>query len=178
MATVTVHSDSGAQVKKSVTASTFSPSICQEVMGPNATILVFERWISSQLFHSPLTLTKRLFSSSSLPDTRVVSSAKQSLLIFLPASLIPTCDSTTPAFRMMYSAYKLNKQGDKTAIPSSGGACFIRTFRCDLSVLDGRAQRGPPFHWVTQAASSWQVVVHEDPRDLGMLQSWCYSIFV
>ena len=43
MATVTIHSDSGAQVKKSVTASTFSPSICQEAMGPNATILVFER---------------------------------------------------------------------------------------------------------------------------------------
>ena len=33
-------------------------------------------------------------------------------LIFLPAILIPACDSSSPAFRMMYSTYKLNKQGD------------------------------------------------------------------
>ena len=31
---------------------------------------------------------------------------------FLPAILIPACASPSPAFRMMYSAYKLNKQGD------------------------------------------------------------------
>ena len=34
------------------------------------------------------------------------------LLIFLPAILIPACYSSSPAFLMMYSAYKLNKQGD------------------------------------------------------------------
>ena len=34
------------------------------------------------------------------------------ILIFLPAILIPACASSSPAFRMMYSAYKLNKQGD------------------------------------------------------------------
>ena len=34
------------------------------------------------------------------------------LLIFLPANLIPACVSPSPAFLMMYSAYKLNKQGD------------------------------------------------------------------
>ena len=33
-------------------------------------------------------------------------------LIFLPAILIPACVSSSPAFLMMYSAYKLNKQGD------------------------------------------------------------------
>ena len=38
---------------KSVTASTFSLSICHEVMGPDAIILVFECWVLSQLFHSP-----------------------------------------------------------------------------------------------------------------------------
>ena len=31
------------------------------------------------------------------------------LLIFLPAILIPACASSSPAFLMMYSAYKLNK---------------------------------------------------------------------
>jgi len=29
-----------------------------------------------------------------------------------PAILIPGCASCSPAFSMMYSAYKLNKQGD------------------------------------------------------------------
>jgi len=43
---------------------------------------------------------------------RVVSSAYLRLLIFLPAILIPACASSSPAFLMMYSAYKLNKQGD------------------------------------------------------------------
>ena len=55
---------------------------------------------------------KRLFSSSSLSATRVVSSAYLRLLIFLPTILIPAGASSSPAFLMMYSAYKLNKQGD------------------------------------------------------------------
>ena len=55
---------------------------------------------------------KRLFSSSSLSAIRVVSSAYLRLLIFLPAILIPACASSSPEFLMMYSAYKLNKQGD------------------------------------------------------------------
>ena len=41
MAAVTIHSDSAAQEIKSATASTFFPSICHEVMGLNAMILVF-----------------------------------------------------------------------------------------------------------------------------------------
>ena len=41
----------------------------------------------------------------------MVSSAYVRLLIFLPEILIPACVSS-PGFLMMYSAYKLNKQGD------------------------------------------------------------------
>ena len=40
------------------------------------------------------------------------STAYLRLLIFLPAILIPACASSSPVFLMMYSAYKLNKQGD------------------------------------------------------------------
>ena len=40
------------------------------------------------------------------------SAAYLRLLIFLPAILIPAWASKNPAFLMMYSAYKLNKQGD------------------------------------------------------------------
>ena len=42
----------------------------------------------------------------------MVSSAYMRLLIFLPAILIPACASSSPAFHMIYSAYKLNKQSD------------------------------------------------------------------
>ena len=34
------------------------------------------------------------------------------LLIFLQANLIPACDSSSPVFHMIYSAYELNKQDD------------------------------------------------------------------
>ena len=44
---------------KSVTISTVSPSICHEVMGQDAMILVFWIWVLSQLFHSPLSLSSR-----------------------------------------------------------------------------------------------------------------------
>ena len=52
-----------------------------------------------------------LWQSSSLSAIRVVSSAYLRLLIFLPAVLILACASSSPAFLMIYSAYKLNKQG-------------------------------------------------------------------
>ena len=58
------------------------------------------------------TFIKRLFSSSSFSAIRVVSSAYLRLLIYLSAVLIPACASATSAFRVMYSAYKLNKQGE------------------------------------------------------------------
>ena len=61
---------------------------------------------------SSFTFIKRCFSSSSLSAIRVVSSAYQKLLIFLPVILNPACASSSPAFLIMYSAYKLNKQGD------------------------------------------------------------------
>ena len=53
---------------------------------------------------------KSLFSCSLLFAIRVVSSAYLKLFIFLPAILIPACVSSSPAFHMMYSACKLNKQ--------------------------------------------------------------------
>ena len=105
---------------KSVIVPTVSPSICHEVMGPDAMILVF--WMLSfrpTFSLSSFTFIKRLISSL-LSAVSVVSlsvchmwwSAYLRLLIFLPTILVPTCASSSPAFLMMYSAYKLNKQGD------------------------------------------------------------------
>ena len=98
---------------RSLTISIISPSICHEMMVPDAMILVFWMLSFKTTFSlSSFTFTKRLFSSSSLSVIRVVSSAYLRLLIFLLASLIPACASSTLAFHMMYSAYKLCKQGD------------------------------------------------------------------
>ena len=98
---------------KSATVSIVSPSIFHEVVGPDAMILVFWMLSFKPTFSlSSLTFIKRLFSSSSLSAIRVMSSACLRLLIFLMAILIPACVSSSPAFCMMYSACKLNKQGD------------------------------------------------------------------
>ena len=83
---------------KSDTVSIVSPTICHEVMGPDAMILIF--WMLSfkpTFSRSSFTFIKRLFSSS-LSDIRVVSSVYLRLLIFLLEILIPACASSSPEF--------------------------------------------------------------------------------
>ena len=89
---------------KSLTVSIVSPSICHEVMGPDAVVLAF--WMLNfkpafSLFS--FTCIKRIFSSSSLSALRVVLSAYLRLLIFLPEILILVCASSSPPFHMMYT---------------------------------------------------------------------------
>ena len=77
---------------KLLTVSIVSPSICHEVMGLDAMILVF--WMLSfkpTYSLSSFSFIKRLFSSS-FSAIRLVSSAYMRLLIFLLAILIPACD--------------------------------------------------------------------------------------
>ena len=103
----------GPKKIKPVTVSIVSPSICHEVMGLDAMILVFWMFSFNPAFSlSSFTFIKRLFNFSSFSAIRVVSSAYLRLLLFLPTILIPACASSSLAFPMMYSAYKLNKQGD------------------------------------------------------------------
>ena len=98
---------------KSVTVSIACPSICHEVMGPDAMVLVFWMLSFKPAFSlSSFTFIRRLFSSSSLSAIRLLSSAYLRLLIFLLTILILDCASCNLAFHMMYSACKLNKQGD------------------------------------------------------------------
>ena len=112
MAAVTTCNDFGAQKTiKSVIVSIVSPSVCHQVMGPDTMILVIWMLSFKPTFSlSSFTFIKRLFSSS-LSAITVVSSAYLRLLIFLLEILIPACDSSHTAFLMMYSAYKLNKEG-------------------------------------------------------------------
>ena len=98
---------------KSLIVSTLSPSICHEVMEPDAMIFIFWLLNFKPTFSlSSFTFIKWVLSSSWLSAIRVVSSAYLNLLIFLPAILIPACASFSSVFHMMYSAYNLNKQGD------------------------------------------------------------------
>ena len=89
-------------------------------MGLDAKLLIF--WMLSfqpGFSHSSLTFIKRFHSSSSLSAKRVVPSAYLRLLIFLLAILIPVCALSSPVFLMMYSAYKINKQGDNIQLWST-----------------------------------------------------------
>ena len=82
-------------------------------MRPDAMIFVFWMLSFKPTFSlSSFTFIKRLISSSLLSAVRVVSSAYLTLLVFLPAILISACVSSSLAFHMMYSAYKLNKQSN------------------------------------------------------------------
>ena len=99
--------------RKSVTTSTFSPSICYEVMRPDAVILVFLIFsFKLTLSLSSFTLTKRLLSSFSLSAIRVVPSVSLRLLMFL----LPT-DSSLELIQpgtAHVSSTRLNKQGKRT----------------------------------------------------------------
>ena len=89
---------------KSVTVFTFSQSICHEMMGLSAGILVFWMFNFKPAFSlSSFTLIKKLISSFSLSAIRVISSAYLRLLC-LPAKLIPVYDSSSSVFCMMYFA--------------------------------------------------------------------------
>ena len=109
MAAVIICSDFGAQ---KYSLSMFPFSICHEVLELDAMILVFLMLsFKPTCSLSSFTFIKRLFSSSLLSAIRVVSSAYLRLLIFLPSILITVCASSSLALHIMYTEYKLNKQG-------------------------------------------------------------------
>ena len=115
MAVITIWSDLEPKIKVMFPFTVFivSPSICHEVMGTDAKILAFWMLTFKSIFSlSSFTYIKRLFSSSSLSNIRVVWSAYLRLLILLPAILFQAYAPSSLALHMLYSAYKLNKQGD------------------------------------------------------------------
>ena len=118
MAAATIHSDFGAQDNKICHCFPFLPIYLPWSDGTRCSDLHFFSVESLASFLTVLfqghlsSLIKRLFSSSLLSVIRVVSSAYLRLLIFLPAILILAGDSSSPAFLMVHSTYKLRKQGD------------------------------------------------------------------
>ena len=175
-------------------------------MGPDAMIFIF--WMLSfkpDFSLSSCTFIKRLFSSSSLFAIRVVSSAYQRLLIFLLAILIPACVSSSTAFCMMCSAYKLNKEGDNiqpwcTPFPilnQSVVPCPVLTVASSLAYRFLRKQvwwSGIPISWriflflVIHTVKGFSIVTEAEvgvflkfscffysPVDLGNLISVCFA---
>ena len=135
VAAVTICSDYVAPLKKkSLSLFPLFPHLFAMKWWDHAMIIIFWMLSFKSAFNSPLSLSiKRLFSSSLLSNIRVVSSAYLRLLIFLPAILIPAYASSSLAFHMMYSAYKLNKQGDTIQ--------FLKLLKTDLKVSIQQKQR-------------------------------------
>ena len=106
MATVTFHSDFGVQEKVCLYFH-FPPVYLPWSNGTGYHNLgFFQRWVLSQLFHSPLSSWSR----GSLVPLCFLAKGWCHLyiwdfFIFLPAILIPVCASFSLAFHMMYSAY-------------------------------------------------------------------------
>ena len=94
---------------KSVTLSIVSPYICHEVTGPYAMILVFQMLSFKPVFSLfSFTFIKKQVFSFLLSAITMVSSAYVKLLILVSAILVPAYASSSPAFRMIDSAYRLN----------------------------------------------------------------------
>ena len=112
MAAVTICSDFGVQENKVSHCFHCFPIYLPWSDGLDAMIFVFLTLSFKPAFSlSSFTFIKRLFSPSSLSAIGWCH-VFLSLLIFLWAILTPSCASSSPGFLMMYSAYKLNKQGD------------------------------------------------------------------
>ena len=154
-------------------------------MGPDAVIFVF--WVLNfkpTFSLSSFTFIKRLFSSSLLSAIRAVSSAYVRLLIFLPEILIPACSSSSPALHMMYSAYKLNKQGDniqpwRTPFPiwnQSVVPCPVLTVASWSAYRFLRRQN----RWSIIATSQriFQFVVIHTVKDFGIINNTKVDVFL
>ena len=124
-----LHSASGVTLElrkvKSLSVSTVCLSIQHEVMGPDAMTFIF--WMLSSKPDFSLSSLTFISTDSSVPPRFLTNGSAVLIsevvictselcisaylrLIFLPAILVPGCASSSLAFRMMYSAYKLNKQ--------------------------------------------------------------------
>ena len=93
---------------KSVTVSTFSPSICHEIDGMKWSFS--ECWVLSQLFHSAVSALSR-GSLIPLPFLPLVWYHLHIWSYWYFSHQSNWCASSSWAFCMMYSAYKLNKPG-------------------------------------------------------------------
>ena len=117
---------------KSVTVSTFSPSICHGVMGLDATILVFWMLSFKTAFSlSSFTFIKRLFSSSSLSAIRVFSSACLRFRYFFRQSWFQLVSH--PAQRFSWCICKQVKLAGRQYTALTYSCSSLETVCCSMS---------------------------------------------
>ena len=107
-----MHSDFGAQENKSVTVSIVFPSICHEVIGLDAMIFIFWMLFYTSFFTLLFHPHQETFLFAFCHKGGVICISE----VIDISPLIPGCASSSPAFLMMYSIYKLNRQGDNVLL--------------------------------------------------------------
>ena len=112
MTAITICSDFGGQEKSLSLFPLFPHHFAWSDGSRCHNLSIFECWVLSQLFtlllHFPQEDLQFLFTFCHKGGVICISE----IIDIFPAILIPACASSSSAFCMMYSAYKLNKQGD------------------------------------------------------------------
>ena len=180
MAAVTIWSDFGAQENKvwhcfPIYLPWSDGTRCHDLRFLNVEL-------SAKFFTLLFHFHQRLFSSSSLSAISVVSSAFLRLLIFLPEILIPACASSRPAFLMMFSAYKLNEQGNNnTALTYSFSylepvCCSMSSSNCCFLTYIHISHEADHLVWYSQSLSEFSTV-YCDPHSQRLWRSqWSRNI--
>ena len=131
---------------------------------------------------SSFTFIKKLLSFFLLSARRVVASAYLRLLIFLPATLIPAYASSSPAFLMMYSANKLNKQ--YTALMYSFPnlepvCCFMSSSNCCLLICIQISQKAGQVVWYSRLFKNFpQFFVIHTVKGFGVVNKAKVDVFL
>ena len=139
MATVTICSDFGVQESKVSRCFHCFPIYYYEVMGLDAMNLIFWMLSFKPAFYTPLSLSSRGTLAPLVSAIRVVSPAYLRFTGISPNSLDSSLCFLCQAFCMMYSAYKLNKQGDNIQLWHTfswfGASLFHVQFYCFLTCI-------------------------------------------
>ena len=124
------------------------------------------------------------FSYSSFSAIRVVSSAYLRLLILLLALLMPACASSSPAFCMMYSVFKLHKQGHNIqpwySFPNLEPVCFsMSDSNCCFLTCIQVSQEGDKVVWNSYLLKNFlQFVVIHTFKDFNAVNEAKVDVFL
>ena len=103
------------------------------------------------------------------------------LLIFLPAILSPVCASSSPAFLMMYSAYKLNNQGENIYSLSylEQVCCYMSSSNCCFLTHIQISQESGQVIWYSHLFQNFaQFVVTHTVKGFGIVNKAEVDVFL
>ena len=112
----------------------------------------------------------------------MVSSAYLRLLIFLLAILIPAYASSSLAFHMMYSAYKLNKQRQYTALTYSFSYlepvyCSMSSYNCCFLICIQISQEAGQVVWCYHLLKNFTVYCGPHSQRFGIVNKAEVDVF-